>query len=156
MPPTHINYADASVSDAEGIAALVQDGCERSYSDVLRCLRHRRRASVVATAGSMLVGVALGTVSGEDPDTFLLTYIGTAAGVRRRGVGRHMLQQLREKLQQRRCTQIEAVVGDTNLLTQLFFRRCGFKAVRTCPDYFGKDCGGIVFNAPISCDGSVK
>ena len=56
--------------------------------------------------------------------------------VRRRCVGKQMLNKLVGKLSQNRRNRIVLEVRETNLAAQLFFQRSGFKAISVLRDYY--------------------
>jgi ribosomal-protein-alanine N-acetyltransferase len=59
-----------------------------------------------------------------------------AADVRRRGIGRQMIDKLLGKLSSQRRTRITLEVRETNLAAQLFFRQNGFKATSVLHDFY--------------------
>ena len=52
------------------------------------------------------------------------------------GVGRQMLERLKDKLSATRRQRIVLEVRETNLPAPLFFSHCGFKAVKVLHDYY--------------------
>jgi ribosomal-protein-alanine N-acetyltransferase len=59
-----------------------------------------------------------------------------ATDVRRRGVGRQMIEKLVGKLSSQRRTRISLEVRETNLSAQVFFRANGFRATSVLHDFY--------------------
>jgi len=56
--------------------------------------------------------------------------------LRRRGIGRQMIDKLIGKLSSQRRTRISLEVRETNLAAQVFFRSSGFKATNVLHDFY--------------------
>jgi [ribosomal protein S18]-alanine N-acetyltransferase len=102
--------------------------------DFVRCLRQRNCIGQVARNSS---GRLLGFVIYEVAKTrFQLLNLAVDVTDRRRGVGRQMIDKLKDKLSLGRRPRIKMEVRETNVTAQLFFRALGFRCVNTLRDYY--------------------
>jgi ribosomal protein S18 acetylase RimI-like enzyme len=60
-----------------------------------------------------------------------------------RGIGRALLEQLRQEFRPLRAS-LQALVPESNLSVQLFLRNAGYKAVRILPLHFGSEDGYLM------------
>jgi ribosomal-protein-alanine N-acetyltransferase len=58
------------------------------------------------------------------------------SNLRRRGIGRQMIDKLVGKLSSQRRTEITLEVRETNLAAQIFFREGGFRATNVLRDFY--------------------
>lgn len=106
--------------------------------DFIRALRHRNCIGMVAvteagTDNETLVGYMLYELHKDS-----LRLINFAADPRhpRCGIGRAMIDKLKGKLSAQRRRFISLEVREKNLPAQLFFKACGFRAVRTLRSFY--------------------
>lgn len=93
--------------------------------DFIRCLRQRNCIGMVAEHGERVVGFMIYEL--HKTRLHVLNFA-VSDDVRRRGVGRQMIEKLVSKLSSQRRTRISLEVRETNLHAQLFFRSVGFRA----------------------------
>jgi ribosomal-protein-alanine N-acetyltransferase len=104
-----------------------------SADDFTRCLRQRNCIGMVAEHDDRIVGFMVYEL--HKTRLHVLNFA-VARDFRRLGVGTQMLQKLVGKLSQQRRSRILLEVRETNLPAQLFFRRCGFRAVSVLRDFY--------------------
>jgi len=107
-------------------------------ADFLYYLRQRNVNAFVAELGARILGFFLCEIK---PRGFHLLHLMVHSDWRRKGIGRQMIDKLKENLplavsKQIRLTRILADVRESNLGGQLFFKSQGFKAVRIIPEFF--------------------
>ena len=103
--------------------------------DFIRCLRQKNIIGMVALQRELVVGFMIYELHKMRLDVLNFAVDPQA---RRLGVGRTMVDKLTSKLsnQPGRLNRIELEVRETNLDAQLFFQRCGFRAVSTLRDFY--------------------
>jgi ribosomal-protein-alanine N-acetyltransferase len=101
--------------------------------EFIRCLRQRNCIGMVAEHAERVVGFMIYEL--HKTRLHILNFA-VAADVRRRGVGRQMLEKLIGKLSSQRRTRITLEVRETNLAAQVFFRANGFKATSVLHDFY--------------------
>jgi len=98
--------------------------------DFVAALRHRTCVGMVAETqtdwGEEIAGFVLYEL---EPHRLRLINFAVAEKYRREGVGRAMVERLREKLSQKRRKAIVLAIPETNLGGQLFFKAVGFQCV---------------------------
>jgi ribosomal-protein-alanine N-acetyltransferase len=121
--------------DMPDVLAIENESFEFPWTeeDFIRCLRQRNCIGMVAEVDDRIVGFMIYEL--HKARLHLLNFA-VARHWRRRGVGGQMVGKLISKLSQQRRTRILMEVRETNLSAQLFFRRCGFRAVKVMRDYY--------------------
>lgn len=104
-----------------------------SEDDFTRCLRQRNCIGMVAEHDDRIVGFMIYEL--HKTRLHVLNFA-VAREHRRLGVGSQMLEKLVGKLSQQRRSRILLEVRETNLPAQLFFRKCGFRAVSVLRDFY--------------------
>jgi ribosomal-protein-alanine N-acetyltransferase len=113
-----------------------------SEDDFTRCLRQRNCIGMVAECDdpSRMAGSSdriVGFMIYELHKTRLhVLNFAVAREFRRLGVGTQMIHKLIGKLSHQRRSRILLEVRETNLAAQLFFRKCGFRAVSVLRDFY--------------------
>jgi [ribosomal protein S18]-alanine N-acetyltransferase len=101
--------------------------------DFIRCLRNQNCIGMVVEHDNRVVGFMI--CEFHKTRIHVLNFA-VAANARRQGYGRAMVDKLCSKLSHQRRTRIVLEVRDSNLPAQLFFRACGFRAMRVLRDYY--------------------
>jgi [ribosomal protein S18]-alanine N-acetyltransferase len=101
--------------------------------DFIRCLRQRNCIGMVAEHAERVVGFMIYEL--HKTRLHVLNFA-VAADVRRRGVGRQMIDKLVGKLSSQRRTRISLEVRETNLPAQVFFRQAGFRATTVLREFY--------------------
>jgi ribosomal-protein-alanine N-acetyltransferase len=101
--------------------------------EFIRCLRQRNCIGMVAEHAERVVGFMIYEL--HKTRLHILNF-SVAADVRRRGVGRQMIDKLLGKLSSQRRTRITLEVRETNLPAQVFFRENGFKATSVLHEFY--------------------
>ena len=101
--------------------------------EFIRCLRQRNCIGMVAEHAERVVGFMIYEL--HKTRLHILNF-SVAADVRRRGVGRQMIDKLLGKLSSQRRTRITLEVRETNLAAQLFFRHSGFRATSVLHEFY--------------------
>ena len=104
-----------------------------SEDDFTRCLRQRNCIGMVAEHDDRIVGFMIYEL--HKTRLHVLNFA-VAREARRLGVGTQMIDKLIGKLSQQRRSRILLEVRETNLAAQLFFRKCGFRAVSVLRDFY--------------------
>jgi [ribosomal protein S18]-alanine N-acetyltransferase len=118
-----------------------------SEADLLRRLRRRNVIGMVATARDQVVGLMVHAYA--EPRIHLLN-LAVRPDYSRRGVGRQMVDKLKERLTGRR-TRVVARVRESATPAQLFLRVAGFRAVDVARGWFrdtGEDAYLMEYLAP--------
>lgn len=98
----------------------------------LHCLRQRNCIGMVAEHNHEIVGFMVYELHRKH---IHLLNIAVALSAHRHGVGRQMVDRLKDKLIKRRAT-LELTCSEKNLVAQLFFKSQGFKAVEVLPEFY--------------------
>lgn len=101
--------------------------------EFIRCLRQRNCIGMVAEHAERVVGFMIYEL--HKTRLHILNFA-VASDVRRRGVGRQMIEKLVGKLSSQRRTRISLEVRETNLAAQVFFRSSGFRATSVLHDFY--------------------
>jgi ribosomal-protein-alanine N-acetyltransferase len=101
--------------------------------EFIRCLRQRNCIGMVAEHAERVVGFMIYEL--HKSRLHILNFA-VAADVRRRNVGRQMIDKLISKLSSQRRTRISLEVRETNLAAQMFFRSSGFRATNVLHDFY--------------------
>jgi ribosomal-protein-alanine N-acetyltransferase len=104
-----------------------------SEDDFTRCLRQRNCIGMVAERDDRIVGFMIYEL--HKTRLHVLNFA-VAREYRRLGVGTLMVHKLTGKLSHQRRSRILLEVRETNLAAQLFFRKCGFRAVSVLRDFY--------------------
>ena len=104
-----------------------------SEDDFIRCLRQRNCIGMVAEYDERVVGFMIYELH---KDQLHVLNFAVRPDVRRRGVGRQMVEKLIGKLSQQRRTRVLLEIRETNLAAQVFFRNLGFSATSVLRDYY--------------------
>ena len=104
-----------------------------SEEDFIRCLRQRNCIGMVAEFEERVVGFMIYEL--HKTRLHVLNFA-VYRDFRRQGVGSAMLQKLVSKLSQQRRNRVLLEVRETNLAAQLFFRKCGFRAISVLRDFY--------------------
>lgn len=101
--------------------------------DFVRCLRHRLCIGYVAEIDLRVAGFMIYEMRKSG---LHLLNLAVAGDMRRRGVGRAMIEMAQRKLHPDRRREITLEIRETNLPGQLFFSRLGFRAVGVLRDQY--------------------
>jgi [ribosomal protein S18]-alanine N-acetyltransferase len=101
--------------------------------DFIRCLRQRNCIGMVAEHAEHVVGFMIYEL--HKTRLHILNFA-VAAGMRRRSVGKQMIDKLVGKLSSQRRTRISLEVRETNLSAQVFFRQHGFRATSVLRSFY--------------------
>jgi [ribosomal protein S18]-alanine N-acetyltransferase len=101
--------------------------------EFIRCLRQRNCIGMVAEHGERVVGFMIYEL--HKTRLHILNFA-VATDVRRRNIGRQMIDKLIGKLSSQRRTRISLEVRETNLAAQVFFRSSGFKATSVLHEFY--------------------
>ena len=101
--------------------------------DFIRCLRQRNCIGMVAEHAEHVVGFMIYEL--HKTRLHILNFA-VASNLRRRGIGRQMIDKLIGKLSSQRRTEITLEVRETNLAAQIFFREGGFRATDVLRDFY--------------------
>lgn len=106
-----------------------------SEEDFLVCLRERRVIGMVAEHAETneILGFMIYQL---DKERLHILNLAVDPKWRRLEIGTQMIRRLIDKLSQQRRKELVAIVRETNLQAQLFFRSLGFKAVATLRRYY--------------------
>lgn len=104
-----------------------------SEEDFLRCLRQRNCIGMVAEHGEKVVGFMIYEL--HKSKLHILNFA-VHANCRRKSIGNQMVQKLVSKLSSHRRNCITLEVRESNLVSQVFFRHGGFRAVRVEREFF--------------------
>jgi ribosomal-protein-alanine N-acetyltransferase len=101
--------------------------------EFIRCLRQRNCIGMVAEHAERVVGFMIYEL--HKSRLHILNFA-VAADLRRRGIGRQMIEKLIGKLSSQRRTRITLEVRETNVPAQIFFREVGFRATSVLHDFY--------------------
>ncbi len=101
--------------------------------DFIRCLRQRNCIGMVAEHAERVVGFMIYEL--HKTRLHILNFA-VGSNLRRRGIGRQMIEKLVGKLSSQRRTEITLEVRETNLSAQIFFRESGFRATNVLRDFY--------------------
>lgn len=104
-----------------------------SEEDFIHCLRQRNCIGMVAEQNGVVVGYMIYELH---RNRLHVLNFAVDRDARRRGVGRQMLFQLVGKLAYQRRNRILLEVRESNLAAQLFFKKCGFRAISVLRDFY--------------------
>ena len=79
--------------------------------------------------------------------------IDIAAGARRRGLGRQVLEELLARMARAGARDVRLEVDARNTNAIRFYESMGFKTTRTLPDYYGSDLDGLRMTRRIGTPG---
>jgi len=96
-----------------------------SEEDFLIALRKSNCIGIVAEIKNRVIGYMIYELQKQRLE---ITNIAVDPWFQRSGVGRKMIQRLKDKLAPQRRTEITAPVRESNLGAQLFLQACGFRA----------------------------
>lgn len=99
----------------------------------IKVLRRRNRIGMVAEYENQVVGFMIYDLNCKRIHVLNFAVL---PEFRRLGVGKQMVERLISKLSAHRWNRILLEVRETNLPAQLFFRNCGFRAIKTIHDYY--------------------
>ena len=121
--------------DMDCALEIENEGFEFPWSeeDFVRCLRQRNCIGMVAEHDDRIVGFMIYEL--HKTRLHVLNFA-VARQHRRLGVGTQMIDKLTGKLSHQRRSRILLEVRETNLAAQLFFRKCGFRAVSVLRDFY--------------------
>jgi ribosomal-protein-alanine N-acetyltransferase len=121
--------------DMPEVLAIEQASFEFPWfeEEFVRCLRQRNCIGMVAEHAERVVGFMIYEL--HKTRLHILNF-SVASDVRRRGVGRQMIDKLLGKLSSQRRTRITLEVRETNLAAQLFFRASGFRATSVLHEFY--------------------
>ena len=121
--------------DMPEVLGIENSSFEFSWSedDFIRCLHQRNCIGMVAEYDERVVGFMIYELH---KDQLHVLNFAVRPDVRRRGVGRQMVEKLIGKLSQQRRTRVLLEIRETNLAAQVFFRNLGFVATTVLRDYY--------------------
>lgn len=121
--------------DMPEVLEIENEGFEFPWleEDFIRCLRQRNCIGMVSEHQDRVVGFMIYEL--EKSRLHVLNF-SVARKIRRQGVGQQMIDKLISKLSHQRRTRILLEIRETNLQAQLFFSKCGFKAVSVLRHYY--------------------
>ena len=101
--------------------------------DFVRCYYQRNYLLMVAEHEKRIAGFMVYELS---KTRYRILNFAVSPGMRRHRVGSQMVAKLVTKLSLQRRTRIVLEVRETNLVAQLFFQACGFRAVSVLRNYY--------------------
>jgi len=121
--------------DMPEVLGIENSSFEFSWSedDFIRCLRQRNCIGMVAEYDERVVGFMIYELH---KDQLHVLNFAVRPDIRRRAVGRQMVEKLIGKLSQQRRTRVLLEIRETNLAAQVFFRNLGFMATTVLRDYY--------------------
>jgi len=121
--------------DMPEVLAIERESFEFPWfeEDFIRCLRQRNCIGMVAEHAERVVGFMIYEL--HKTRLHILNF-SVAAEIRRRGVGKQMIDKLVGKLSSQRRTRISLEVRETNLDAQVFFRQNGFRATSVLRSFY--------------------
>lgn len=121
--------------DMPEVLQIEQDSYDHPWTEeeFLRCLRQRNCIGMVAELGEKVVGFMIYELHKQK--LHILNFAVHSAH-RRQRVGEQMMQKLVSKLSSHRRDCITLEVRESNLVSQLFFRESGFRAVRVIRKHY--------------------
>lgn len=139
--PLSVNIRWLIRADMPEVLAIEQESFEFPWreADFMNCLRQRNCIAMVAEwiDGKTKWDRVAGFVIYELHKTRLhVLNLAVAGDLRRRGVGRALVEKLQGKLNAAHRTKLQLEVRERNKDAQLFFRAHGFRAVKTLRNYY--------------------
>lgn len=121
--------------DMPEVLAIEESSFEFPWAeaDFIRYLRKRNCIGMVAEYDERVVGFMIYEL--HKNQLHVLNF-SVRPDVRRRNIGKQMVNKLVSKLSQQRRNRILLEIRETNLAAQLFFRKLGFKATSVLRDYY--------------------
>lgn len=136
--------------DFPAVLAIENEGFGMPWvkDEFMHVLRRKNCIGMVAEHDERVVGFM---VYGLERTRLDLLNFAVAARYRNQGVGRQMLDKIKNKLSADRRTRIIANIAERNIDAQLFFRACGFRAVKVIRDEYcdGQDAYQFRFRLPV-------
>ena len=131
--PPHIRWLIRR--DMEGVLEIEQLGFDDPWmkSDFVACVRQRNFRRMVIEDGRDVLGFMIYELH---QSRITLLNLAVHPCCRRRGLGKQMIEQLKEKLTTQRRRELRTVVQEKNLDGHLFFHAMGFRAVAVVPGFF--------------------
>jgi ribosomal-protein-alanine N-acetyltransferase len=139
-------------TDLSAVLAIEQasyDGDSWNEADFIYYLRQRSCIGIVAEVGDEVAAFALYELH---PDWLSLDNVAVHPKHRRNGIGEAMVSRLKYKLVSHRRDMMTLTIHEGNLSAQQFFRRQGFRAVRTIRRFF--DCGADAYEMEFRLGGA--
>ncbi len=102
-------------------------------NDFLRCLRQCNCIGMVAEHNERIVGFMIYEL--HKTRLHVLNFA-VKHSHRRSRVGSQMVEKLKGKLSVQRRSRVMLEIRESNLLAQLFFRSCGFRAITVLHDFY--------------------
>lgn len=146
------NLPHAAACEGRGLAVNIRWLIRRDMDDVLHIERHsfehpwtdddfiralRQRNCIGMVAECRTTERILGFMIYElNKSSLRLLSMAVHPDYRRQGIGRVMIDKLRQRLDVQRRSMLETEVRETNLDAQLFLRRLGFRAENVLFDYY--------------------
>lgn len=122
--------------------------------DFIACFQQRNVIGMVAEADGKTFGYMLYALAQHE---FHLLNLAVAPSARRRCVGIQLIQRLKSKLSQQRRRNIIAVVRETSVPAQLFFRDLGSKATSVVRGHYAEtDEDAYVFRYSVVAESPVE
>lgn len=119
-----------------------------TWDDFQQCLRQRNCIGMVAEIGDQVVGYMIYELHKHE---LHLLNLAVHPARRHRSIGRQLMEKLASKLSSHRRRAITVDVRETNLPAQLFFRACGFRAVKVRRGLYedtGEDAIAMIYGLP--------
>lgn len=107
-----------------------------TLDDMLQALRQRNCIGVVAEANDVVVGYMIYELHKRN---ITILNMAVEPELRRMGIGKQMIDRMKDKLSQQRRTALYADIGDDNLTGQLFFAAQGFRAIQIVREQYQRD-----------------
>jgi ribosomal-protein-alanine N-acetyltransferase len=135
QPPLRVHIRWMIRRDMPEVLQIERESFEFPWfeEEFIRCLRQRNCIGMVAEHAERVVGFMIYEL--HKTRLHILNFA-VAGDVRRRGVGRQMIEKLISKLSSQRRTRITLEVRETNLAAQVFFRAHGFRATSVLHDFY--------------------
>ncbi|GBD35261.1 Ribosomal-protein-alanine acetyltransferase [bacterium HR36] len=144
--------------DMPEVLAIEQASFDTPWTeeDFLSALRQRNCIGMVAETHDRIVGFIIYELHKTQ---MVVLNLAVHPELRRRGIGRQLVERLINKLTQQRRDKISLEVRERNLPAQLFFKALGFQAVRVLREYYpdtGEDAYVMQFRLPDSTSQTSK
>lgn len=134
-PELHVFHRYMIRSDMNEVWRIENECFEFPWTmeDFTRCLRQRNVIGMVTEYDGEVVGYMIYEFH---DNRFHLLNIAVARDLQWRGIGRQMIEKLKNRVEVQGRKRILCEVRETNTAAQFFFKSCGFRSIRILKDYY--------------------